>query len=99
MSVSDIEGTLRPKLGQMSELGATMKIDFGDDRLFIDGTKSPAVMTHADEDADCTLSVSAEDLQKILDGELDATMAFMTGKLKVKGSTTVAMKLAGLLKP
>ncbi len=98
MSVSDIEGALRPKLGQMSELGATVKVDFGTDHLFIDGTQSPATLTHADEDAACTLSISADDLQKILDGELDATMAFMTGKLKVKGSTNVAMKLAGLLK-
>ena len=98
MSVSDIESALRPKLGAMSELGATVKVDFATDQLFIDGTKSPATLTHAEEDADCTLTISADDLQKILDGELDATMAFMTGKLKVKGSTTVAMKLAGLLK-
>jgi putative sterol carrier protein len=55
-------------------------------------------MSSADDDADCTLSITPDDLQRILDGELDATMAFMTGKLKVKGSTSVAMKLAGALK-
>jgi putative sterol carrier protein len=66
--------------------------------LFIDGTKQPAVMSSADDDADCTLSITPDDLQRILDGELDATMAFMTGKLKVKGSTSVAMKLAEALK-
>jgi putative sterol carrier protein len=42
--------------------------------------------------------VSAADLEKIIAGTLDATMAFMTGKLKVKGNTGIAMKLAGVLK-
>ena len=98
MSVSDIESAFGAKLVQFSELGATVKFDFSTDVLFIDGTTSPATLMHADNDADCTLTITPEHLQKILDGELDATMAFMTGKLKVKGSTTVAMKLAGLLK-
>jgi putative sterol carrier protein len=31
-------------------------------------------------------------------GQLDPTMAFMTGKLKVKGSTAIAMKLSSVLK-
>ena len=38
-------------------------------------------MTHDDGDADCTLVISPEDLTKIMNGQLDATMAFMTGKL------------------
>jgi putative sterol carrier protein len=34
----------------------------------------------------------------MLNGALDPTMAFMTGKLKLTGSTGIAMKLAGLLR-
>jgi putative sterol carrier protein len=98
MSVNDIETAFSAKLEAFGTLEATVKFDFSGETLFIDGTKQPAVMSDADEDADCTLGISVDDLQSILNGELDPTMAFMTGRLKVKGSTTVAMKLADLMK-
>jgi putative sterol carrier protein len=98
MSVADIEAALKPRLPDLSALDATVKVDFSDDRLFIDGTTSPATLSHSDSDADCTLLISAENMTRILDGTLDPTMAFMTGKLKVTGSTSLAMKLAGILK-
>jgi putative sterol carrier protein len=98
MSVADIESTFTARAAQFSELNAKIKFDLGDDRLFIDATQTPATITHEDEDADTTLVVSAADLEKIIAGTLDATMAFMTGKLKVKGNTGIAMKLAGVLK-
>jgi len=98
MSVNDIETAFRTKLDAFGELDATVKFDFSGETLFIDGTKQPAVMSNADEEADCTLGISAEDLMSILSGDLDPTMAFMTGRLKVKGSTSIAMKLADLIK-
>jgi putative sterol carrier protein len=98
MSISDIETAFAARLDQFSELGAKLKFDFGDDKLFIDGTQSPAVMTHEDEDADCTIVITPDNLEKVMHGQLDPTMAFMTGKLKVKGSTAIAMKLSSVLK-
>lgn len=98
MSVSEIENDFAQRLEAFGELGATVKFDFGDDRLFVDGTRNPAVMSHEDRDADCVLSITPENLNAILKGTLDPTMAFMTGKLKVKGSTAIAMKLNSVLK-
>ena len=98
MSVNEIENAFSQRLDKFSELGSTVKFDFGDDRLFIDGTKTPATMSHDDNDADCTLSITPENLIAIQQGKLDATMAFMTGKLKVKGSTAIAMKLSSIMK-
>jgi putative sterol carrier protein len=98
MSVSEIESAFASRLDQFGDLGAKVKFDFGDDRLWIDGTQKPAVMTHDDNDADCTLTVSPENLIAIQQGKLDATMAFMTGKLKVKGNTAIAMKLSSVMK-
>jgi putative sterol carrier protein len=98
MSVSEIETAFASRLDQFGDLGATVKFDFGDDRLFVDGTTKPATMSHEDKDADCTLTVSPENLLAIQHGTLDATMAFMTGKLKVKGNTAIAMKLSSTLK-
>ncbi|WP_085311300.1 SCP2 sterol-binding domain-containing protein [Planktotalea arctica] len=51
----------------------------------------------SDADADVTLSADAETFQSILEGELNATTAFMTGKLSVDGDMGTAMKLAAVL--
>jgi putative sterol carrier protein len=98
MSVAEIEAALTPRLAEFSALEATVKFVLGSDHLFIDGTTSPATLTHDDGEADCTLILSADNMVKILQGHLDPTMAFMTGMLKVTGSTSIAMKLAGVLK-
>jgi putative sterol carrier protein len=47
-------------------------------------------------DADCTISVSEENFAKIIAGEQNATTAYMSGKLKVKGDMGAAMKLQKL---
>jgi len=47
-------------------------------------------------DADCTISTSEENFQKIVSGEQNPTTAYMTGKLKIKGDMGAAMKLQKL---
>jgi putative sterol carrier protein len=47
-------------------------------------------------DADATISTSAETFEKIVAGEQNATTAYMTGKLKIKGDMGAAMKLQKL---
>lgn len=44
-----------------------------------------------------TLMMKAEDYAKILKGELNSQMAFMTGKLKFKGDMNFLMKLGTLM--
>jgi putative sterol carrier protein len=51
----------------------------------------------ADEEADVTLTADADVFQAILEGDMNATMAFMTGKLSVDGSMGLAMKLGAVL--
>ncbi|HMS94325.1 MAG TPA: SCP2 sterol-binding domain-containing protein [Tabrizicola sp.] len=50
-----------------------------------------------DEEADVTLTADAEVFRAILDGEMNATLAFMTGKLAVDGNMGLAMKLGSVL--
>ena len=50
-------------------------------------------VTDGAEDADCTFSASEETFEKIVSGEQNATTAYMTGKLKIKGDMGAAMKL------
>jgi len=44
-------------------------------------------------DADVTLTTNGETFAKIASGEQNATTAYMTGKLKIKGDMGAAMKL------
>lgn len=50
-----------------------------------------------DEDTDVTLTATTEVFKAILDGEMNPTTAFMTGKLSVDGDMGQAMKLSGVL--
>jgi len=50
-----------------------------------------------DEDTEVTLTADSDTFESILSGDLDATAAFMTGKLTVDGDMGLAMKLGSVL--
>ena len=75
-------------------IDGTAKFDIeGEGSIIIDENGARA----GDDDADVTLTASAETFKAILDGEENPTAAFMTGKLSVDGDMGMAMKLAGVL--
>jgi len=53
-------------------------------------------VTEGAEDADATITASQETFEKIIAGEQNATTAYMTGKLKLKGDMSAALKLQKL---
>ena len=59
----------------------------------VDGKVSVA---EGDGDADATIAASEDAFEQIASGELNATTAYMTGKLKVRGDMGAAMKLQKL---
>lgn len=61
--------------------------------VYIDGTEVSA----SEAPADTTLTANADVFQNILEGGLNPTAAFMSGRLKVEGDMGLAMKLASLL--
>ena len=61
--------------------------------ILIDGDGARA----ADDDAEVTLTATADVFEAILAGEQNPTTAFMTGKLSVDGDMTKAMALSGVL--
>ena len=65
----------------------------GEGAIMLDGNGARA----ADEEADVTMSADADTFQQILDGSINPTTAFMTGKLKVDGDMGAAMRLAPML--
>ena len=50
-----------------------------------------------DEEADVTLPADTDTFRAILDGDLNPTAAFMSGRLQVSGDMGMAMKLGGVL--
>ena len=98
MTLDNISQALEANLAAFAGLGYKVAFDLGDDGvLAIDGTGSQPALTDVTDDADCTIRISAENLAKLIDGELNAMMAYTLGKLKIEGSMGVAMKVAALL--
>jgi len=98
MSLESSTELIRNNMGEDSGLGATVKFDLGDDgRIFLDGKTVPNSVSNDDADADCTITMSMEDFENMLAGDLDPTTAFMMGKLKVDGDMSIAMKLSSVV--
>ena len=91
--VTEAVAALNAKMGGEGFDG-TAKFDIeGEGSIIIDQNGAHA----GDEDADVTLTATTETFKAILDGELNPTTAFMTGKLSVDGDMGTAMKLSGVL--
>ncbi|HSI66428.1 MAG TPA: SCP2 sterol-binding domain-containing protein [Planococcus sp. (in: firmicutes)] len=56
------------------------------------------ILTDAESDPDCTLIMSYGNFNKFLAGKLNGMTAFMTGKLKIQGDMTKALKLENIVK-
>ena len=98
MDLAEITEGMRGRVGEDSGLGATIKFDFGDDGIvYVDAANVPNSVSNEDKDADCTIRISIENFQKMVAGDLNPTMAFMMGKLKIDGEMGIAMKLSKLL--
>ena len=93
-TLEEITDRFKSAVGSDSGLGKSVKFDLkGDGFIFIDGGS----VTNEDQPADCTIIVSKDDFESMAAGNLDPTMAFMQGKLKINGDMSVAMKLQPLL--
>ncbi|MCX8521906.1 MAG: SCP2 sterol-binding domain-containing protein [Rhodoferax sp.] len=98
MSLASATQTIRNKTGSDSGLDATIKFDLGADGVIvIDGESTPHTVSNDNTETDCTVVISLENLQALLDGKLDPASGFMGGKLRVKGDMAVAMRLLRLI--
>ncbi|MCW5770025.1 MAG: SCP2 sterol-binding domain-containing protein [Rhodospirillaceae bacterium] len=97
MSLDAITSRIREKVGTHSGLDATVKFDLGEGVVFVDGKSSPNSVSNEDKEADCTITISRENFEKLIAGDLDPTTAYMFGKIKVSGSMGVAMKLSKVI--
>lgn len=97
MTLQELTDQIRTKATHADSLDATAKIVTDQGIVYIDAKQSPAVVSNDDKPADCDLHVTMDDLVRMGTGDLNPMMAFMSGKLKVKGDMGVAMKMGKVM--
>lgn len=76
-------------------IGARFQLNIGGEgEWFIDATEAGPACRAGTEDADCTLTIEAEDFQQLMENpQANGMTLFFAGKLKVDGNQMLAMKL------
>ncbi|MEM7042255.1 MAG: SCP2 sterol-binding domain-containing protein [Pseudomonadota bacterium] len=98
MTLEQLTEEVKAQAPHLATLGYRVKFDIEDEGvILIDGTSHPVSVDNADDEADCTISLNAERMEKLIDGDLSPTLAYTLGQIKVDGSLGVAMKLVSLL--
>jgi putative sterol carrier protein len=96
---TEIDSRLKSDPSKIGSLSATYAFDLDGDNYHIvlkDGQGEAGAGEPADPNI--TITMKSEDFVDLATGKLDGTMAFMSGKLKIKGDMGLAMKLQGLLR-
>lgn len=93
MGVQEIAASLKSKV-ESAGFDKSVKFDTGADGVIV---INGASISTTDAPTDCTIKLSLDNLESLLAGDLNPTMAFMTGKLKVEGDMSVAMALSQLI--
>lgn len=97
MTLDEITAKIQ-KLADMhaGKFQGTANFKFEEGVVHLDDTVSPPLIVNEEKDAPFSIKMTADDFGKILTGELNVMMAFMTGKLKIEGDKGAAMKLTSL---
>lgn len=91
--ITEAVTALNDKMGGTGFDGSAKFVIAGEGTVMIDESGAHA----ADGAADVTLTADADTFKAILDGDMNPTAAFMTGKLSVDGDMGMAMKLSSVL--
>ncbi|MDX5381614.1 MAG: SCP2 sterol-binding domain-containing protein [Rhodobacterales bacterium] len=84
---------LNEKMGGNGFAGSAKFVIEGEGAVMVDASGARA----ADEEADVTLTASAETFEAMMTGDMNPTAAFMSGKLAVDGDMGMAMQLGSVL--
>ena len=92
---------LQKKAELVQQIDSSYQFDLSGDgggKWYVDLTKEGGEVKPGElEDPGVTVSMTAQDFVDMVQGKLNGQMAFMQGKLKIKGDMSLALKLQSLL--
>jgi putative sterol carrier protein len=91
----ELPAALTKNADDAKTIGAKYQMNItGEGEWFIDVTDTGPVCKAGTETADCTITIAAEDFQKLVENpQANGMQLFFAGKLKVAGNQMLAMKL------
>lgn len=98
MTLQEITEKMKEGASKKTAFGNSVKFATDQGVVHIDGNQTPPAVTNDDKAADCTIKMDFGDFADLIGGKLDGMTAFMTGKLKIEGDMSVAMKLQSILR-
>lgn len=93
---AEITAKVSEMAAKAAPIGATIKFDIDGEIVYLDGNGDANTVTNEDKEAECTVTITKENFDQILTGELNPMMAFMGGQIKIDGDMGVAMNLQSL---
>ena len=97
MSVDNIISQFEKRASNAEPIGGKLKFEVDGVSILIDGTSETNTVSASNDDADCTISLTAKVLEKLRDGEINPMMAVMGGQIKITGDMGLAMKVQSLM--
>jgi putative sterol carrier protein len=91
----DLPAALAKNAEDARTIGATYQMNItGEGSWFIDVSATGPKCEPGEKPADCTITIAAEDFQKLLENpQANGMPLFFAGKLKIGGNNMLAMKL------
>lgn len=98
MTVHDTAMRVRELFAKSKSFPHQVTFDFGlEGALSVNGATQPPTVSNGAIPSECTIVMSLADFDRMLAHDLDPQVAFVTGRLSVKGSLGVAINLVSLL--
>ena len=88
---------LQDKANEVDAIGGTIKFVIDDTIVYVDGSGNKNIVSDSNLEADCTISTSASALKDMQSGDLNPMTAVMSGKVKISGDMSLAMKVQSLM--
>ena len=97
MDLSQLITQMQSQASSAEPIGGSIKFSMDGQVIHIDGNGNTNIVSQEDIEADCTIEKTLETLMKIKSGDLNPMMAAMSGKVKISGDMSLAMKLQSLI--
>ena len=92
-----LPGTLAKHADEVKAINAKYQMNItGAGSWHLDLTSTGPKVVQGEQPADCTMTISADDFQKMYENPAAGMQLFFTGKLKIAGNQMLGMKLQKL---